>query len=80
MRMATDTKRWTLEELHRLPDEGNKYEIVGGELYVTPAPYVAEHRVGGTRVQSGRFTSTPASESTGSSIRNDQPYASCGAE
>ncbi|HEX6048559.1 MAG TPA: Uma2 family endonuclease [Gemmatimonadaceae bacterium] len=31
-------KRWTLEELHSLPDDGNKYELVHGELFVTPAP------------------------------------------
>src|SRR5438045_5594867 len=29
---------WTLEELQRLPDDGNKYELVRGELFVTPAP------------------------------------------
>ena len=34
------TKGWTLEELHRLPDDGNKYELVRGELFVTPAPGV----------------------------------------
>jgi Uma2 family endonuclease len=38
MPMATETKRWTLEELHSLPDDGNKYELVRGELFVTPAP------------------------------------------
>ncbi len=38
MAMAIETKRWTLEELHRLPDDGNKYELVRGELFVTPAP------------------------------------------
>lgn len=38
MAMATVTKRWTLDELHRLPDDGNKYEVVRGELFVTPAP------------------------------------------
>lgn len=37
-RMAADAKVWTLEELHRLPDDGNKYELVHGELLVTPAP------------------------------------------
>ena len=36
--MATLEKRWTLEELHRLPDDGNRYEVVRGELFVTPAP------------------------------------------
>lgn len=38
MHMATKIKRWTLEELHSLPDDGNKYEIIHGELFVTPAP------------------------------------------
>ncbi|MEP6835265.1 MAG: Uma2 family endonuclease [Gemmatimonas sp.] len=38
MPMATLTKRWTLDELHSLPDDGNKYEVVRGELFVTPAP------------------------------------------
>lgn len=31
-------KVWTLEELHSLPDDGNKYELLHGELFVTPAP------------------------------------------
>ena len=38
MHMATETKQWTLAELHRLPDDGNKYELVRGELFVTPPP------------------------------------------
>lgn len=38
MHMATEVKRWTLEELHSLPDDGNKYELIHGELFVTPAP------------------------------------------
>lgn len=38
MVMATRGKRWTLQELHRLPDDGNRYELVHGELFVTPAP------------------------------------------
>lgn len=38
MRMATVVKRWTLEEVHSLPDDGNKYELVRGELFVTPPP------------------------------------------
>jgi Uma2 family endonuclease len=32
------TKPWTLEELDRLPEDGNTYELVLGELFVTPAP------------------------------------------
>lgn len=38
MHMATIAKRWTLDELHALPEDGNKYEIIRGELFVTPAP------------------------------------------
>lgn len=40
MHMATVTKQWTLEEVHSLPDDGNKYELVRGELFVTPPPNV----------------------------------------
>ncbi len=29
---------WTIEKLHALPDDGNRYEIIDGVLYVTPAP------------------------------------------
>ena len=32
------TKIWTLEELHSLPEDGNKYELLHGQLFVTPAP------------------------------------------
>ena len=38
MLMATDTATWTVAERDRLPDDGNKYEVVGGELFVTPMP------------------------------------------
>jgi len=32
------TEAWTIEQLDRLPDDGNRYELVDGELFVTPAP------------------------------------------
>jgi Uma2 family endonuclease len=38
MQMATNVRSWTLDEVHRLPDDGNKYELVRGELFVTPPP------------------------------------------
>ncbi len=38
MLMAQATKEWTRGDLARLPDDGNKYEVVLGELFVTPAP------------------------------------------
>lgn len=36
--MAPQTKVWTLEEVHSLPDDGNKYELIRGKLFVTPPP------------------------------------------
>jgi Uma2 family endonuclease len=38
MPMPQKAARWTLAELHRLPDDGNKYELVRGDLFVTPPP------------------------------------------
>jgi Uma2 family endonuclease len=38
MHTAPPEKRWTLEEVHALPEDGNKYELFYGELWVTPAP------------------------------------------
>jgi len=37
MGMAAPTY-WTAEMVRRLPDDGNRYEVVHGELLVTPAP------------------------------------------
>ncbi len=31
-------RNWTVEERNALPDDGNRYEVVDGELLVTPAP------------------------------------------
>jgi Uma2 family endonuclease len=36
--MAVQSRRWTRRDLERLPDDGNTYEVVRGELFVTPAP------------------------------------------
>lgn len=44
MHMAQKLKQWTLEEVHSLPDDGNKYELVRGQLFVTPAP-TPDHEV-----------------------------------
>jgi Uma2 family endonuclease len=45
MARKLDAFEWTLEELHRLPDDGNKYELVRGELFVTPAPSPEHERL-----------------------------------
>ncbi|HEX7118320.1 MAG TPA: Uma2 family endonuclease [Longimicrobiales bacterium] len=39
MPARSDRRRWSYAEFARLPsDDGNRYEIIAGELYVTPAP------------------------------------------
>jgi Uma2 family endonuclease len=38
MVMAATTKVWTYEMLQTLPDDGSRYEIIDGELLVSPAP------------------------------------------
>lgn len=38
MSMPNTARRWTREELLALPDDGNRYELLDGELLVTPSP------------------------------------------
>ena len=38
MRMAATGKVWTVDDLAALPDDGMRYEIIDGELFVTPSP------------------------------------------
>ena len=35
--MASAQRYWTLEEFDALPDDGNRYELIHGELFVSPA-------------------------------------------
>ena len=37
---ALPTTGWTVDMLETLPDDGKRYEIIDGELFVTPAPYL----------------------------------------
>lgn len=45
MLMASQTAPWTIEQRDRLPDDGNRYEVVYGELFLTPAPSVRHELV-----------------------------------
>ena len=38
MGMPETLERWTAAQVRELPDDGNRYEVVDGELLVTPAP------------------------------------------
>jgi Uma2 family endonuclease len=41
MAMPVSLRRYTLEDLDRFPDDGNRYELLDGVLFVTPAPLPA---------------------------------------
>jgi Uma2 family endonuclease len=43
MEMPTTETHWTVDMLHALPEDGQRYEIIDGELFVTPAPS-ADHQ------------------------------------
>lgn len=45
--MATHpaVREWTYAEFARLPDDGNRYEVIAGELYVTPSPDRSHQKV-----------------------------------
>ena len=49
MGMVATQTHWTVDRLHALPDDGNRYEIIGGELFVTPAPSF-DHQVAAFRL------------------------------
>jgi len=38
MSMPTLKRQWTVADLSDLPDDSNRYEVIDGELFVTPSP------------------------------------------
>jgi Uma2 family endonuclease len=44
MGMPRSAERWTAEMVRALPDDRNRYEVIDGELFVTPAPSGAHQR------------------------------------
>ena len=44
MAMPAQPTEWTVEMVRALPDDGNRYEIIDGELFVTPAPSLIHQR------------------------------------
>jgi Uma2 family endonuclease len=44
MAMPAQHTEWTVEMVRALPDDGNRYEVIDGELFVTPAPGVVHQR------------------------------------
>ncbi len=44
MGMSISQKEWTVEMLDALPDDGKRYEVIDGVLFVTPAPAKVHQR------------------------------------
>jgi hypothetical protein len=42
MAMPAQPTEWTVEMVRALPNDGNRYEVLGGELFVTPEPLVID--------------------------------------
>ena len=38
MIMPVSSTQWTAERVRALPNDGKRYEVIDGELFVTPAP------------------------------------------
>jgi len=45
MHMALSARRWTRADLERLPEDGNSYEVVDGELFVVATPSIRHERI-----------------------------------
>lgn len=59
MHMAIVAKRWTVDDLHELPEDGRRHEIVDGELFMTPSPAWSHQSVlGALYVRFARFFAT----------------------
>lgn len=45
--MATQPafRSWTYDDFARLPNDGNRYEVIAGDLYMTPAPRPVHQRI-----------------------------------
>lgn len=50
MGMALTVPRYTVDDLERLPEDGNRYELLDGVLLVTPAPS-SGHQIVANRIQ-----------------------------
>jgi Uma2 family endonuclease len=80
MGMPATHANWTVDMLDALPDDGQRYEIIDGELYVTPAPSDVHQLVAGAfyrRVEEyvrttdvGRALFSPADVRKGDRTRN----------
>ncbi len=47
MAMPAKAAEWTVDELDALPDDGNRYELIDGELFMTPTPSDVHQMIAG---------------------------------
>lgn len=47
MASSSTSVRWTVADLELLPDDGRRYEVIDGELFVTRAPHWKHQNVSG---------------------------------
>ena len=47
MPVTPEARRYTVDEVYAWPNDGNRYEVVHGELLVTPAPRAVHQGVVG---------------------------------
>jgi Uma2 family endonuclease len=45
LRVWPEPGAWTYEDYARLPDDGYRYEVIDGELYMSPAPSTLHQRI-----------------------------------
>ena len=74
MQMVTKTRRWTRDDLAALPDDGNRYEVLDGELLVTPQAAYRHQRIA-TRRNSRRSKSRSTRSFRRSAGLGDSPRA-----
>jgi len=61
MAMPAGRTEWTVEMLDALPDDGQRYEIIDGELFVTPSPSLPHQLVVGPLLARLRAYMRPSS-------------------
>src|SRR5690348_7570997 len=44
MHMPASRRQWTVDDLQDLPNDGQRYEVIDGELFVNPAPAIRHQR------------------------------------
>ena len=49
--MVMPVTHWTVDMVRALPDDGKRYELIDGELFVTPAPTWSHQRAAATLIR-----------------------------